>query len=159
MTLATTPSRIGVLVTSTTFEFATVPTAIRSTLSQPVGQGVYKTPGEAPTIISSKRSGQSRDQGLLQVVLQWLQHGQAQKRLEETFESEKEASEEPDANKWCHNCEQPRQEAAKCCQDVMQRRGNYHHDSSGKTEEEMVSSVWRAPHSHGFQRQPSPIGL
>ena len=31
-------------------------------LSQPVGQGVYKTPGEAPT---GKRSGQSRDQDLL----------------------------------------------------------------------------------------------
>ena len=45
------------------------------------GQGVYKTPGEAPTTISGKRSGQIRDQGLLQVMLQWLQHGQAQKRL------------------------------------------------------------------------------
>ena len=28
-------------------------------LSQPVGQGVHKTPGEAPTTISGKRSGQS----------------------------------------------------------------------------------------------------
>ena len=37
--MTTTPSRIGVLVASSTFEFATVPTAIRSMLSQLVGQG------------------------------------------------------------------------------------------------------------------------
>ena len=88
-----------------------------------------------------------------------LQHGQAQKGLEEMFESAKEASEEPDANKWCHSCKQPCHEAAKCSQDVMQCQSDSRHDSSQRVEEEVVSSVRRDPHSHRFQRQPSPVEL
>ena len=140
----------------TTSRTATVPTATRRT-------HIASTMAKECTRHRVKHPLLSPARGLVNIEIKanctHLQHGQAQKGLEEMFESAKEASEEPDANEWCHNYKQPRHEAVECSQVVTQHQGDYRHDSGQRVEEEEVSSVlgsnfWALSETYWMSHQP-----